>query len=212
MPRSLGLIFWAVYLDARRRTPRYRLLRARPMRSCKERRDLSVFAAIPSTRRRSCWRPGPTRSGTGTSRSSWADCQVDVSSISGSRSSTIFSRYVVGWMLAPRESAALERAPDRRRLPARSKGSSATPAHRACRPWRRLMTSKPSKWPLLLADLGVTNDAQSPPTVSNDNPVFRSLSSRPWLLLHRSYIEARALWNVALRASMAGCSAATPIF
>jgi putative transposase len=89
----------------------------------------------------------------------------------------VFSRYVVGWMVAPRESAALaeklisetcERqkiTPDQLTLHA-DRGSS--------------MTSKPVA--LLLADLGVTK-SHSRPHVSNDNPFseahFKTLKYRP---------------------------------
>ncbi len=89
----------------------------------------------------------------------------------------VFSRYVVGWMVAPRESAALaetliaatcERqgiARDQLTLHA-DRGAS--------------MTSKPVA--LLLADLGVTK-THSRPHVSNDNPYseahFKTLKYRP---------------------------------
>ena len=84
----------------------------------------------------------------------------------------IFSRYVVGWMMATRESAALaERliaetcakqgiAPGQLTLHA-DRGSS--------------MKSKPVA--LLLADLGVTK-THSRPYTSDDNP-FSEASSRP---------------------------------
>ena len=76
----------------------------------------------------------------------------------------IFSRYVVGWMLAPREHAALAE-----RLIAE------TCAKQAIQPGQltvhadrgAAMTSKPVA--LLLADLGVTK-THSRPQVSNDNP------------------------------------------
>ena len=76
----------------------------------------------------------------------------------------IFSRYVVGWMLAPRESAALAE-----RLIAE------TCAKQAIEPGQltvhadrgAAMTSKPVA--LLLADLGVVK-THSRPQVSNDNP------------------------------------------
>jgi putative transposase len=76
----------------------------------------------------------------------------------------IFSRYVVGWMLAPRESAALAE-----RLIAETctkqgiePGQLTVHADRGA-----AMTSKPVA--LLLADLGVTK-THSRPHVSNDNP------------------------------------------
>ena len=89
----------------------------------------------------------------------------------------IFSRYVVGWMIAERESAALAEEliaetcarqgiqPDQLTIHA-DRGSS--------------MTSKPVA--LLLADLGVTK-THSRPHVSNDNPYseaqFKTLKYRP---------------------------------
>jgi putative transposase len=89
----------------------------------------------------------------------------------------VFSRYVVGWMVAPRESAALaerlitascERQGIRR-------GQLTLHADRGSS-----MTSKPVA--LLLADLGVTK-THSRPHVSNDNPYseaqFKTLKYRP---------------------------------
>lgn len=89
----------------------------------------------------------------------------------------VFSRYVVGWMIAERESAALAEdliletclrqgiQPDQLTIHA-DRGSS--------------MTSKPVA--LLLADLGVTK-THSRPHVSNDNPYseaqFKTLKYRP---------------------------------
>ena len=80
----------------------------------------------------------------------------------------IFSRYVVGWMLAPRESAALAE-----RLIAATcakqgiePGSLTVHADRGA-----AMTSKPVA--LLLADLERHEDAQSPPRLQRQ-PVFRS--------------------------------------
>jgi len=83
----------------------------------------------------------------------------------------IFSRYVTGWMLAPRESAALaqrlidETCATQGILP----GQLFLHADRGTS-----MTSKPVAW--LLADLGVTR-SHSRPQVSNDNP-FSEASSR----------------------------------
>jgi putative transposase len=89
----------------------------------------------------------------------------------------IFSRYVVGWMVAPRESAALAQ-----RLIAE------TCARQGIGPGQLFlhadrgtsMTSKPVA--LLLADLGVTR-SHSRPQVSNDNPFseaqFKTLKYRP---------------------------------
>ena len=89
----------------------------------------------------------------------------------------VFSRFVVGWMLAPRESAVLaerliaetcaREAIDRNQLTLHAdRGSS--------------MTSKPVAF--LLADLGVTK-THSRPHVSNDNPFsesqFKTMKYRP---------------------------------
>ena len=84
----------------------------------------------------------------------------------------IFSRYVVGWMLAPRESAALaERLiADTCAKQEIEPGQLTVHADRGT-----AMTSKPVA--LLLADLGVTK-THSRPYVSNDNP-FPKPSSRP---------------------------------
>jgi len=89
----------------------------------------------------------------------------------------VFSRYVVGWMVAPRESAVLaERliatACERQRI---LPGQLTVHADRGA-----AMTSKPVA--LLLADLGVTK-THSRPHVSNDNPYseaqFKTLKYRP---------------------------------
>jgi putative transposase len=89
----------------------------------------------------------------------------------------IFSRYVTGWLVAPRESAALAQ-----RLIAE------TCARQRIGPGQLFihadrgtsMTSKPVA--LLMADLGVTR-SHSRPQVSNDNPVseaqFKTLKYRP---------------------------------
>ena len=89
----------------------------------------------------------------------------------------VFSRYVVGWMVAPRESAALAE-----RLIA------ATCIKEAIRPDQLTlhadrgpsMTSKPVAF--LLADLGITK-THSRPSVSNDNPFseaqFKTMKYRP---------------------------------
>jgi len=89
----------------------------------------------------------------------------------------VFSRYVVGWMVAPRESTTLaERflhATCRRQGIAR--GQLTIHADRGA-----AMTSKPVA--LLLADLGVTK-THARPHVSNDNPFseaqFKTLKYRP---------------------------------
>jgi len=89
----------------------------------------------------------------------------------------VFSRYVVGWMVAPRESAALAQ-----------KLIAETYARQGIEPGQLTvhadrgssMTSKPVAF--LLADLGVTK-THSRPHVSNDNPFsesnFKTLKYRP---------------------------------
>ena len=89
----------------------------------------------------------------------------------------IFSRYVVGWMLAPRETAALAE-----RLIAETCAKHAIPPGQLTIHADRggAMRSKPVA--LLLADLGVTK-THSRPHVSNDNPFseaqFRTLKYCP---------------------------------
>ena len=89
----------------------------------------------------------------------------------------VFSRYVVGWMIAPRESAELakrllEDTCNKQRI---VKGQLTIHADRGSS-----MTSKPVAF--LLADLGVTK-SHSRPHVSNDNPYsesqFRTMKYRP---------------------------------
>ena len=89
----------------------------------------------------------------------------------------VFSRYVAGWMVAPRESAELakrfiEETIGKHHIPA---GQLHLHADRG-----RVMTSKPLAF--LMADLGVTK-THSRPYVSDDNPYsesqFRTLKYRP---------------------------------
>ena len=89
----------------------------------------------------------------------------------------IFSRYVVGWMLAPHESAALAE----RLIAETCAKHSITPGQLTLHADRGAsMRSKPVA--LLLADLGVTK-THSRPHVSNDNPFseaqFRTLKYCP---------------------------------
>ncbi len=89
----------------------------------------------------------------------------------------VFSRYVVGWMVAPRESAALAKKLIAETCRREGIESSQLTLH-ADR--GSSMTSKPVA--LLLADLGVTK-THSRPHVSNDNPFsessFKTLKYRP---------------------------------
>src|SRR5204863_3453134 len=89
----------------------------------------------------------------------------------------IFSRYVVGWMLAPHESAALAE----RLIAETCAKQRIQPGHLTIHADRGpAMTSKPVA--LLLADLGVTK-THTRPSVSNDNPFseaqFKTLKYRP---------------------------------
>jgi len=89
----------------------------------------------------------------------------------------IYSRYVPGWMVAHRESAALAE-----RLMAETLAKQSIPPGQLTLPADRgaSMTSKPVAF--LLADLGVTK-THSRPHVSNDNPYseaqFKTLKYRP---------------------------------
>ena len=91
----------------------------------------------------------------------------------------IFSRYVVGWMVAHRESAALAEVLIRQTCAKQGIGRDQLTIH-ADR--GSSMTSKPVA--LLLADLGVTQ-SHSRPHVSDDNPFseaqFKTLKYRPRL-------------------------------
>jgi len=89
----------------------------------------------------------------------------------------IYSRYVVGWMVAPRESATLAKKliAESANKQAIERGQLTVHADRGSS-----MTSKPVA--LLLADLGMTK-THSRPCVSNDNPFseaqFKTLKYRP---------------------------------
>ena len=89
----------------------------------------------------------------------------------------IFSRYVVGWMVASRESAALAEVLIRQTVAKQDIGRDQLTIH-ADR--GSSMTSKPVAF--LLADLGVTQ-SHSRPHVSDDNPYseaqFKTLKYRP---------------------------------
>jgi len=89
----------------------------------------------------------------------------------------IFSRYVVGWMLASRESNSLAQTLIEQSCQKQSVGRGQLIIHSDRGP---SMSSKPVA--LLLADLGVTK-SHSRPHVSNDNPFseaqFKTLKYRP---------------------------------
>jgi putative transposase len=89
----------------------------------------------------------------------------------------VFSRYVVGWMLAHRESASLAK----KLIEESARKQSILPGQLTVHADRgSSMTSKPVA--LLLADLGVTK-THSRPRVSNDNPFseaqFKTMKYRP---------------------------------
>ena len=84
----------------------------------------------------------------------------------------IFSRYVVGWMVAHRESAALAEVLIRQALAKQGIGRDQLTIH-ADR--GSSMTSKPVAF--LLADLGITQ-SHSRPRICNDNPFGARRSSR----------------------------------
>jgi putative transposase len=89
----------------------------------------------------------------------------------------VFSRYVVGWMVAHRESASLAERFIRETCARQAIGREQLTIHADRGP---AMTSKPVA--LLLADLGITK-THSRPHVSNDNPFseaqFKTLKYRP---------------------------------
>jgi putative transposase len=100
----------------------------------------------------------------------------------------IFSRYVVGWMVASRESAALAQVLIRQTVAKQDIGADQLTIH-ADR--GSSMTSKPVAF--LLADLGVTQ-SHSRPHVSDDNPYseaqFKTLKYRPDFPAQFASIEA----------------------
>ena len=89
----------------------------------------------------------------------------------------IFSRYVVGWMIVPPESAGLAQRLSTDTCEKQQIGRGQLPLH-ADR--GSSMTAKPVAW--LLADLGVTK-THSRPSTSDDNPFseaqFKTLKYRP---------------------------------
>jgi putative transposase len=100
----------------------------------------------------------------------------------------IYSRYVVGWMVAHRESAALAEVLIRQTCAKQAIGRDQLTIH-ADR--GSSMTSKPVAF--LLADLGVTQ-SHSRPHISNDNPFseaqFKTLKYRPDFPARFTSIEA----------------------
>jgi len=100
----------------------------------------------------------------------------------------IYSRYVVGWMLASRESAELAEVLIRQTCAKQGIGADQLTIH-ADR--GSSMTSKPVAF--LLADLGITQ-SHSRPHVSNDNPFsesqFKTMKYRPDFPGHFDSLEA----------------------
>jgi len=107
----------------------------------------------------------------------------------------IYSRYVVGWMIADRESSELARI----LLEQTIEQQHADPTHLTIHADRgSSMTSKPVAF--LLADLGVTK-SHSRPHVSNDNPhiesLFKTLKYQPeFPATFVNIIEARSFCRV----------------
>jgi putative transposase len=107
----------------------------------------------------------------------------------------VFSRYVVGWMVAHRESTTLAERFIRETCARQGIGRDRLTIHADRGP---AMTSKPVA--LLLADLGVTK-THARPHVSNDNPFseaqFKTLKYRPAFPDHFGSIQdARAYCQV----------------
>ena len=107
----------------------------------------------------------------------------------------VFSRYVVGWMLAHRESATLAERFIHQTCARQAIGRAQLTIHADRGP---AMTSKPVA--LLLADLGITK-THARPHVSNDNPFseaqFKTLKYRPAFPLRFGSIQdARAHCHV----------------
>ena len=108
----------------------------------------------------------------------------------------VFSRYVVGWLLAPRESAELAKRliADTCGKQQISEGQLTIHADRGSS-----MTSKPVAF--LMADLGVTNGARvesalthSRPYVSDDNPLAQELKGcapNSWVVTTRQHVLPR---------------------
>ena len=122
--------------------------------------------AIRTTPSRSCWPKRPTRFGRGILRSfvapfKWTYYYLYVIL-------DIFSRYVVGWMLAHRESAALAQ-----RLIAESCRKQDIERDQLTLHADRGSSMRSKPVGLLLSDLGVTK-THSRPYVSNDNPYSES--------------------------------------
>ena len=139
------------------------------------RASAAINSFIRNIRSRSCWPPRPINFGVGTSPSCAAPAKwtyfylyviLDV-----------FSRYVVGWMVAPRESAELAR----KLIEETCEKQNIQPGQLGLHADRgSAMRSKPVA--LLLADLSVTK-THSRPYTSNDNPYsesqFRTMKYRP---------------------------------
>ena len=128
-----------------------------------------------TTRSRSCWRPVPIKSGHGTSRSSKA--RKNGRTIYLYVILDIYSRYVVGWMLAHREQAELATKLIGETLAKQNVREDELIIHSDRGP---SMTSHSVTQ--LLISLGVTK-SHSRPHVSNDNPFseshFKTMKYRP---------------------------------
>ena len=138
-------------------------------------RSVAASAAIPNTPSRNSWPPAPTNVGHGTSPSSrvpvkWSYYYLYVVL-------DIFSRYVVGWMVATQENSRLAKA-----LIAQSYSKQAIVSGDLTLHADRGSSMSSKALALLLADLGVTK-SHSRPHVCDDNPYseaqFKTLQYRP---------------------------------
>ena len=150
----------------------YRILAAQRTRCASG----ATSSAIPSTPPPSCWPAGPTSSGAGTSPScsgpaKWTYFYLYVIL-------DVFSRYVVGWMVAHRESATL--AEQLIRETCARQGIAPRAAHPPRR--SRLVDDLQARRPAARRSRR-HQDALAGPHVSNDNPFseaqFKTLKYRP---------------------------------
>jgi putative transposase len=158
---------WAILLDAGTYvasiSTMYRVLHAQGL--VRERRAQATHPPrtrpeLVATRANQVWSWDITKL-RGPSKGVWFDCYVIID---------IFSRYVVGWMVAPTETAELARAfiADAVAAQGVSAGELSIHADRGTS-----MTSKPVA--ALLADLGIAK-SHSRPHVSNDNPFSEAVN------------------------------------
>src|SRR5664279_3173180 len=144
-----------------------------PWRRTASRRSAGANGCTRSTPNRNFWPPRPTRSGAGISRNSKARPNGPVSTVI----LDIFSRYVVGWMVAPRETAELAE-----QLIAETVAKHNIPPNTLTLHADRGSSMRSKPVAALLVDLDVTK-THSRPYVSDDNPYseaqFKTLKYRP---------------------------------